>query len=795
MRYSAILLLVIVLCLSLITPVQALASQAPDTGQTGGVFATGLNNPTAEQASWMKKNLPVIKKIQLNDLALARINAERSSKGLKGYTPAESGVVPLGKEAVFGAAGETVTGTESSALSALLPEVDNSKSPAFPPIRSQGGIGSCVAWATTYYQLTYEQNLALGRTASGGDNNNIFSPKWTYDIINGGVDGGAFFSDAYSVEMKNGAANWATFPYDTDYLKWDLNPADWEQAFSYRPQTYGSIYNSNVDTMIGNIKTQLANGHILVIGTYVYSWATARVGTDPTPGADNTYAGQYIASYEKNTAQGGHAMTIVGYNDNIWCDLNGNGQVDSGEKGAFKIANSWGTGDWNGGYRWITYDSLRTTSAVPASGTWPTRDRASGGLFFSGTVYTLTVNSYAPTMKAEVTLNQTKRGQIAVTLGLGSLTSTVPTSTWTSKAVYNTGGNYAFNGTTTAVDGTFYFDFTDLAKLASGANRWFVGIKDGAAGDVTTIKSFNLYQGDTLVASASGLPKTIDAGQGYVWVDYSITGGNLPPAAVIAATPTSGQAPLVVTFDGLTSADSDGSISSYTWSFGDGATATGATASHTYTTPGQFVATLTVTDNQGATGSSTAVISAINIAPTASFSATPDSGSVPLTVSFDGSASGDSDGTVDSYAWSFGDGAVDTSGAIVSHSYSAAGTYTARLTVKDNWGATGTSSLVITVIDPNVVNSPSGLTAKVLQPKVVTLTWVDNSANETSFYIERGTKSKAGIVYARVAEVGAGTTTFTQISANGTYYYRVQAYNSATGKVSGYTNAVSIRVR
>ena len=37
-------------------------------------------------------------------------------------------------------------------------------------------------------------------------------------------------------------------------------------------------------------------------------------------------------------------------------------------KGAFKIANSWGTGDWNGGYRWVAYDALRTTSSVPAAG-------------------------------------------------------------------------------------------------------------------------------------------------------------------------------------------------------------------------------------------------------------------------------------------------------------------------------------------------------------------------------------------------------------------------------------------
>ncbi len=44
-----------------------------------------------------------------------------------------------------------------------------------------------------------------------------------------------------------------------------------------------------------------------------------------------------------------------GYDDNIWVDINSNGTVDSGEKGAFRIANSWGTGWGEGGYGWLPY--------------------------------------------------------------------------------------------------------------------------------------------------------------------------------------------------------------------------------------------------------------------------------------------------------------------------------------------------------------------------------------------------------------------------------------------------------
>ena len=84
--------------------------------------------------------------------------------------------------------------------------------------------------------------------------------------------------------------------------------------------------------------------------------------------------------------------------------------------------------------------------------------------------------------------------------------------------------------------------------------------------------------------------------------------GNQAPVAVMAATPTAGVAPLAVSLDGASSSDGDGTIVSYTWNFGDGATASGMTTNHTYSTPGAYAARLTVTDNQGATNSTTTTI-------------------------------------------------------------------------------------------------------------------------------------------------------------------------------------------
>jgi hypothetical protein len=84
--------------------------------------------------------------------------------------------------------------------------------------------------------------------------------------------------------------------------------------------------------------------------------------------------------------------------------------------------------------------------------------------------------------------------------------------------------------------------------------------------------------------------------------------GNQSPMVAMTALPTSGVAPMNVAFDGSGSVDADGNIVSYAWNFGDGTLGSGISTSHTYTTPGNYTARLTVTDNLGASGSATTTI-------------------------------------------------------------------------------------------------------------------------------------------------------------------------------------------
>ena len=94
---------------------------------------------------------------------------------------------------------------------------------------------------------------------------------------------------------------------------------------------------------------------------------------------------------------------------------------------------------------------------------------------------------------------------------------------------------------------------------------------------------------------------------------------NEPPVARIAVSPGSGPAPLTVTVSGSTSSDPDGTITSYAWTFGDGATASGVSAEHTFASVGDFAVTLSVTDDDGTTR--TATVSVVATGPDAVFNA------------------------------------------------------------------------------------------------------------------------------------------------------------------------------
>jgi PKD repeat protein len=175
--------------------------------------------------------------------------------------------------------------------------------------------------------------------------------------------------------------------------------------------------------------------------------------------------------------------------------------------------------------------------------------------------------------------------------------------------------------------------------------------------------------------------------------------GEQPPdvAPVAAATVTCDGA--VCVFDGSGSTDADGQITSYSWTFGDGATSTEAIAEHTYAASGSYGAVLTVTDDAGGVDSFelTVQIELSNPPPTATFTFECSG----LSCQFDASGSIDPEDDPLTFEWNFGDEGVG-SGPVVQYTYpSGGGTYIATLTVSDGASDVDTTRTVV-VVDPDV---------------------------------------------------------------------------------------------
>jgi PKD repeat protein len=173
-------------------------------------------------------------------------------------------------------------------------------------------------------------------------------------------------------------------------------------------------------------------------------------------------------------------------------------------------------------------------------------------------------------------------------------------------------------------------------------------------------------------------------------------------------------------FDASASSDRDGTVESYDWAFGDGATATKKKPTHAYSSPGSFDVTLTTTDNDGATDSVTETVPVPeNEAPNVTeitHSADPTAKS---SVSFSATASDPDGDAIVQYYWDWGDGSSSdlTYDSSKSHTFDSPGTYEVTVTAEDGEGAQGDRTKSVTVderrIDPkvDVVSSPSSLTA------------------------------------------------------------------------------------
>lgn len=299
----------------------------------------------------------------------------------------------------------------------VLPEkIDMSADKYFPPINSQMG-NSCVAWATTYYQFTYEV-ARMNNWDAKNDYSKVFSPKFVWNHINGGIDQGSIRNDCYRILENYGAVTWEDFPQTNLNMDWYQGEtyeetvdvlrnsltnriSSWTSEYIYEAseivEGMPNITSYN-DSDLDRMKFLLSSGHPLTFSTFIDLFYTETM--------DN---GELICLYLRNNIgyAAGHSMTIVGYDDTISFDLNDDNVIQDYEKGAFKVANSWGTGYGNDGYIWILYDAFNTYSNVDSLN-FNDRISAVRNNYYN----TITVAKYEPKITAEVTLEFKKRTHI-----------------------------------------------------------------------------------------------------------------------------------------------------------------------------------------------------------------------------------------------------------------------------------------------------------------------------------------------------------------------------------------------
>ncbi len=206
----------------------------------------------------------------------------------------------------------------------LPPSVDLSR--FFPPVGFQGHQSSCVAWATSYGLRGYYENREHGGASSAA----TLSPAFIYNQIKGRTTNCQTFtsiSDALNLMKRVGTVPMSEFPYDAANCTRMPDQGLLSEARSFRINDWKRVDTSRPD----DVKGQLFAGNPVVVGMMV-NQAFHRLRGD--------------AVFEDGgTDGGGHAMVVVGYDD---------------EKGAFKLFNSWGRGWADRGFGWVDYDTFKT---------------------------------------------------------------------------------------------------------------------------------------------------------------------------------------------------------------------------------------------------------------------------------------------------------------------------------------------------------------------------------------------------------------------------------------------------
>jgi C1A family cysteine protease len=193
-----------------------------------------------------------------------------------------------------------------------------------PPVGDQKKQGSCIAFSAGYAVMGYYINRSSNGNYSA---TYLASPKFLYNQckISSDCMSGSNYPRALSVLKDKGICTWADMPYNDAECSQQPTISQLNFAARYRLRSWSYIPLTNIDIL----KRYLMSGYPLMVAISVYDNLFGYSG-----GLYNSFSG---------VSKGGHAVCIVGYNEN---------------SRAFKIQNSWGSGWGDNGNFWVTYDFL-----------------------------------------------------------------------------------------------------------------------------------------------------------------------------------------------------------------------------------------------------------------------------------------------------------------------------------------------------------------------------------------------------------------------------------------------------
>ncbi len=426
---------------------------------TGGDHATGLEEATEKEKAAFDKLAIDVSRVLPNQTSIAAANTERKVESLPllpASLAAPDSKTLLTKDDVNTYGATPGFDSNEELYGATYPSAtDLSAKTYFPPIGNQLDLNSCASFTTTYYLMTYQTAKTRGWDAK--NNSNLrFSPKFTYNLINGGENSNTSMEANFLTLHYNGAMlNSQGFTYDGNEKDWPTKASQWREAMKYKTnlfsdgtslKPFGLIKGLNTTdrngkvTGINNLKQKLANGDIVVMGTpYFNDWKYTTV-SNMGGTLDDPYVGQRAVPYMKDSGKYyGHALTIVGYNENLWIDCNGNGAVDTNEKGAFKVVNSWGTAA-NGwpyfsgdakrtpGTVWVSYNAFRDISSYKVKDQGSYTYIRTTDIAANDQCYFLMVPSkdYVPALTADVTVTTSDRYDLSAYFGINYAEATEP---------------------------------------------------------------------------------------------------------------------------------------------------------------------------------------------------------------------------------------------------------------------------------------------------------------------------------------------------------------------------------